>query len=70
MTVALTLKTFAPSPEQQRVINHRSGHLQVVACAVHTFAVAEKELVDKSTGRRAIGKRDNQADGVLFRDAN
>lgn len=24
---------FAPSPEQQLVINHRGGHLQVIACA-------------------------------------
>jgi len=24
---------FAPSPEQQKVIDHRGGHLQVVACA-------------------------------------
>jgi DNA helicase-2/ATP-dependent DNA helicase PcrA len=24
---------FAPSPEQERVIAHRGGHLQVVACA-------------------------------------
>jgi hypothetical protein len=25
--------TFTPSPEQQKVIDHRGGHLQVVACA-------------------------------------
>src|SRR5438874_1894545 len=33
MTVALAPKGFSPSPEQQRVIDHRDGHLQVVACA-------------------------------------
>ena len=25
--------TFTPSPEQQAVIDHRGGHLQVIACA-------------------------------------
>jgi type I restriction enzyme, R subunit len=25
--------TFAPSPEKQKVIDHRGGHLQVIACA-------------------------------------
>ena len=25
--------TFFPSPEQQKVIDHRGGHLQVIACA-------------------------------------
>ena len=25
--------TFTPSPEQQKVIDHRGGHLQVIACA-------------------------------------
>ncbi|MGA2619094.1 MAG: UvrD-helicase domain-containing protein [Thermoguttaceae bacterium] len=29
----LAATTFAPSPEQQKVIDHRGGHLQVVACA-------------------------------------
>jgi DNA helicase-2/ATP-dependent DNA helicase PcrA len=24
--------TFTPSPEQQKVIDHRGGHLQVIAC--------------------------------------
>ena len=24
---------FTPSPEQQKVIDHRGGHLQVIACA-------------------------------------
>jgi DNA helicase-2/ATP-dependent DNA helicase PcrA len=33
MTVALTHRVFLPSPEQQRVIDHRGGHVQVVACA-------------------------------------
>jgi DNA helicase II / ATP-dependent DNA helicase PcrA len=33
MTAALAPNRFSPSPEQQRVIDHRSGHLQVVACA-------------------------------------
>jgi DNA helicase-2/ATP-dependent DNA helicase PcrA len=25
--------TFSPSPEQERVIAHRGGHLRVIACA-------------------------------------
>jgi hypothetical protein len=29
----MTTPTFVPSSEQQTVIAHRSGHLQVVACA-------------------------------------
>ena len=29
----MTTPTFGPSSEQQTVIAHRSGHLQVVACA-------------------------------------
>jgi len=33
MTVDLVPTGFSPSPEQQRVIDHRDGHLQVVACA-------------------------------------
>lgn len=33
MTVALVPTGFSPSPEQQRVIDHRDGHLQVIACA-------------------------------------
>ena len=33
MTVALAPIGFSPSPEQQRVIDHRDGHLQVIACA-------------------------------------
>ena len=33
MTVAFVPAGFSPSPEQQRVIDHRHGHLQVVACA-------------------------------------
>ena len=33
MTVALVPTRFSPSPEQQRVIDHRGGHLQVIACA-------------------------------------
>ncbi len=34
--------------------------------ADHKFAVAEKEFKGKSTGRRAIGKTDYQAKGVLY----
>lgn len=30
---AMPPTTFTPSPEQQKVIDHRGGHLQVVACA-------------------------------------
>ena len=33
MTVALAPTGFTPSPEQHKVIRHRGGHLQVVACA-------------------------------------
>jgi DNA helicase-2/ATP-dependent DNA helicase PcrA len=29
----MTAVTFKPSPEQRKVIDHRGGHLQVVACA-------------------------------------
>ena len=29
----MTKPAFTPSPEQQKVIAHRGGHLQVVACA-------------------------------------
>src|SRR3954470_17515906 len=29
----MTTPAFVPSPEQQKVIAHRGGHLQVVACA-------------------------------------
>ena len=29
----MTVPAFNPSPEQQKVISHRGGHLQVVACA-------------------------------------
>jgi hypothetical protein len=29
----MTTPAFAPSPEEQNVIAHRGGHLQVVACA-------------------------------------
>ena len=29
----MTRVTFKPSPEQRKVIDHRGGHLQVVACA-------------------------------------
>jgi superfamily I DNA/RNA helicase len=29
----MTTPAFVPSPEQQQVIAHRGGHLQVVACA-------------------------------------
>src|SRR5947209_1232073 len=34
--------------------------------ADHKFAVAEKELVGKGSGRRAIGKEDYQAKGVVY----
>ena len=34
--------------------------------ADHKFAIAEKELVGKGSGRRAIGKEDYQARGVLY----
>ena len=34
--------------------------------ADHRFAQAEKELIGKGTGRRAIGKADYQAKGVMF----
>ncbi|TXH13093.1 MAG: SAM-dependent DNA methyltransferase [Hyphomicrobiaceae bacterium] len=34
--------------------------------ADHKFAAAEKELAGKGTGRRAIGKEDYQAKGVMF----
>ncbi len=33
MTVALAPTGFTASPEQLKVIRHRGGHLQVVACA-------------------------------------
>jgi DNA helicase-2/ATP-dependent DNA helicase PcrA len=33
MTEVLTINKFTPTLEQQRVIDHRDGHLQVVACA-------------------------------------
>jgi ATP-dependent DNA helicase UvrD/PcrA len=33
MTVALAPTGFTPSPEQRKVIHHRGGHLQVIACA-------------------------------------
>src|SRR5215472_13905558 len=29
----MTAETFKPSPEQRKIIDHRAGHLQVVACA-------------------------------------
>ena len=34
--------------------------------ADHKFAIAEKELAGKGSGRRAIGKEDYQAKGVLY----
>jgi type I restriction enzyme M protein len=34
--------------------------------ADHRFTQAEKELAGKGTGRRAIGKEDYQAKGVMF----
>src|SRR4051794_14336711 len=34
--------------------------------ADHKFAIAEKELSGKGSGRRAIGKEDYQAKGVLY----
>ena len=34
--------------------------------ADHKFAIAEKELAGKGTGRRAIGKEDYQAKGVMY----
>jgi type I restriction enzyme M protein len=34
--------------------------------ADHRFGIAEKELAGKGTGRRAIGKEDYQAKGVLY----
>src|ERR1700704_4033863 len=34
--------------------------------ADHKFAIAEKELAGKGTGRRSIGKEDYQAKGVMF----
>jgi DNA helicase-2/ATP-dependent DNA helicase PcrA len=33
MTSASTTNVFSLSPEQERVVNHRGGHLQVIACA-------------------------------------
>jgi DNA helicase-2/ATP-dependent DNA helicase PcrA len=33
MTSASTVNVFGLSPEQERVVNHRGGHLQVIACA-------------------------------------
>src|SRR5205085_8666033 len=33
MACAMTTVTFTPSPEQKKVIAHRGGHLQVIACA-------------------------------------
>src|SRR5687768_836467 len=32
-SVAMPLPHFSPSAEQQEVIAHRGGHLQVIACA-------------------------------------
>src|ERR1700719_2048169 len=32
----------------------------------HKFTIAEKELAGKGTGRRAIGKENYQAKGVMF----
>jgi superfamily I DNA/RNA helicase len=29
----MTAPAFVPSPEQEKVIAHRGGHLQVIACA-------------------------------------
>src|SRR5215472_17719432 len=29
----MTAETFKPSPEQRKIIDHRGGHLQVIACA-------------------------------------
>src|SRR5208283_906379 len=34
--------------------------------ADHKFAIAEKELAGKGSGRRGIGKEDYQAKGVMF----
>ena len=34
--------------------------------ADHKFAIAEKELAGKGTGRRKIGNEDYQAQGVMF----
>jgi len=34
--------------------------------ADHKFAIAEKELAGKGSGRRTIGERDYQAQGVLY----
>ena len=34
--------------------------------ADHRFAIAEKQLAGKGTGRRTIGKEDYQAKGVMF----
>jgi superfamily I DNA/RNA helicase len=33
MTPASTVNVFSLSTEQERVVNHRGGHLQVIACA-------------------------------------
>ena len=33
MTTATKIKGITLSPEQERVVNHRGGHLQVIACA-------------------------------------
>src|SRR3954469_18430084 len=33
MTTTATTAVFQPSPEQEQVISHRGGHLQVIACA-------------------------------------
>lgn len=33
MTTATAPTGFKLSPEQERVVNHRGGHLQVIACA-------------------------------------
>ena len=42
---------FAPSPEQQKVIDHRGGHLQVIACtgAGKTEAISRRvaSLIDE-----------------------
>ena len=33
MTTATKIRGITLSPEQERVVNHRGGHLQVIACA-------------------------------------
>jgi superfamily I DNA/RNA helicase len=49
----MTRPTFVPSPEQQRVIAHRGGHLQVVACAGAGKTEAISRRVSTLTGRFA-----------------